>query len=1237
MKQKLLFSVVVTSAVLVGSSLSAFTKVNEVFGDESIETFDVSKTSNTSFMSGSEALERITGETLVSNVEKEFLDSHYQIKYDLNSNAKYNLSYLGGYYWLEAFPNEIYSPKYVSTKSGNVEFVKYNNQLIARLDSLEEVKIVYEYTFDLDVASANKLLTSARSLAQEEISIRDYNKALLEARAAREQYEKDLASYNTYMKLAPAYNLAKARYSKYVSDLNKYTNVDVPMRAQYEEEMEAYYEQAELYAKYLELAGTIKQNSDVYDQKIEEYNEKMKVINMQLAILDVIYEDFGDIQFSIDYFINTGAVDTVISRRSEIVLAGVDGAAVDSSKRATESLRGYINEYKKIDKDDKKARYNWYQLNFNGLKNAVCDLTSYLEYFYTMSIVRSAIENNERTDKYLLLVAELIYLSELLSTKPVKSYNRAYYLDSNRLIGGVAKTYHDYIGNPVLSIDIDPTPLYSSYPVVPEGAIIIEQEEVERPVEPKFVPVPIKPEEVPEPGENPADKYLSVEPTFVAKPTGELKESLGIPEPLVEHVDELIEREPVSEPVKFTITNKVSVDESKLSNLAVIFDTSRGSAAGLARLREFAFFGENAEGHVKTKPSPTLGVIANGTVSEVLPTSEYGEVQSLDEGSLIGLIGAQYEALSQFNVVWKHVLLNETTNKFEPLDSNKQPTIGYDFSLPYYNADGSDPIQRDYFVKGVRKYTYKFIGFDYKGIDGVISGLDNTDEIAAYQGSTDSVTISAVFKAVECFNVTFGDKTVSFEKGSSVSPFVADPVKLPTSVKRFEFVGWKLNGSNQLATFPVTVNSELVFNAVFDEINLFTATFMNEGKVINTQKLDQGSTPVSIETGDISKSPSGNSFYEFKGWDKPITALNENVTYNAVFEEKHIFENAIFSENITTIILDINEGVKSIDLSNYLALISKGNLNAKSVDFNFENETISLTAEEVLYLSTTNAKTLSLERVNGDNKDISVKVSLLDKEGHPIDVLGLAVSVTFKALSELNHIKLFNGENQIPFTTNKNNLVAMLKVNTSYTISYFYTVSFDKYMSFGSFYVNGKEIRSGESIELKSGSSLDVDIVLDEGVDLINLYSYDENGNKSVISNKKVVVGEKDLTIYANVEKVIYTINYYVEGVLYQTIKAGRGTLISAPTKISKPSDGIYNYIFVGWDTDVLVADGNYEVNAIFEKVEINPAKEEEETDSNGLSLAQKVGISALALVVGAIGGAIAIVVAKTRKKSLKK
>lgn len=1248
MKQKILLSFTAFPSILFGSSLSMFKKSIEASAENDKTTFDYSITDAKLELKASDILGKILEKqgdfSSISEAEITYLDSNFAFAIDDNSNKNYNVSYLDNCYWIEAFEDKNFTPKYVSVMEGDEEkhfdFVRLNKQLISRAPTLDNARIHYERKFEIKPEDANKILVSAYNTGKKEaenialnekynLDLNTYN-AYLEDLAKYKQYLKEKATYDALKESRDNYLALKKQYDSDYAKYLQYKDVDYPN----------YVAALQNYNAYLEELDAYNKNKNIYDELVETYNNKMAIVDRQLKILDILTTNYGDLHLSIYYFINSSSVDVVIKRRSEIVTAcgSALGPAIDEAKESTEIAKQIINDYYKIKDSTKEVKYKWYQSFYTPLLRQIVKLTRCLEHFYSIKLIRDVIAEKGKTEKYELFVAELIYFCNAISDSNIVSYNNSNVLDSTRKIGGVASTYTSLLKDELIDVSLISEPFKGAYPTVPVEFDTAEPEEVLEPEEPKYVSKPIEPTLV----EEPTPVELVEKPAEVKEPTNP---NVTIHSELKYLADAynsslLFDRQKLNSKISINITQTVDIDSQEAKDMLIVFDTRDFENSGFAKFREIVYFDDPSNIVFATKLTSMVGVFSTNEEAIDVALDGKGVVKSnVSNNDPISFIENQMSGFKQYNVIWNHVENNDEKINFVDLDYSISNT-SYELLYPTYGFDGQSPSHPDLYLGSKRTYAYIFEGYDYTDTkdetDLGISGLSTADDISEVQGNPSSIVINVVFNKVECFDVTFeGQGSVSYLKGSSVNAPEVIPTKEPTASVRYEFVGYTKTGSSELVTFPVTVEEDVEFKPVFKEIPIYKITFEADGKVISSQNVEKNKTPELPL--NVTKERTENSYFTFKSWDSEVISASEDKKYTAVFEEHTIISNASISEDVLSLNVTVNESDNTVSFANVFSLMDKEEIELKAINVKFASADIELNKTLVNYLKSVDGVTLSLEKTTLENEKFEFVLKVKDSQGSELSNSSLSIPVLLKNIPDVSHSRMFVNNNEIASEVINSNVKVGMKLGSKVVVSHFYKVYFDKYLSAATFKLNNQDVEAGSIYEFKKGDVITLNATENDGYRLNSLLVTNSTGGKLTLNNDSITINNSDIYVSADIERIMCTINLYVDNIIFQSITTTYGSLLNLPTNITKPSTDDCYYVFTGWDQDVTIADKNYNLNAKFDTINKLKAKGEEENNDGKMTFGQKLSIGVLAVFGAGFAAAIALVARKPRNSSLKK
>ncbi len=310
------------------------------------------------------------------------------------------------------------------------------------------------------------------------------------------EYTEKLAAYSEYLSQKRIYDEKFAEYSSYLEELDEYKTAKAGYDA-YLEAKEKYLSDYALYLKYLAYVSVNQSKVDAYEQ----YALKLKKAQAQLDIIKGTKRRATSLERSVYGAITGDTVTNVIANKDAIAnnITGADPKIVDLAGAATENLRKLYDGFFSI--TDENEQYNYYVTNYNAFKDNFANLFRALDKLYLNSKVRGILKAQEKQEKYLILLAELYYVTNALSDEPVKNYDGNAYYDSEYIIG---KGYIDE-STPIKIMEDeeyiadtdDATPISGGYPQsIPKPEFT---ENMKEPVMPTQPPLPIEPEAVEKP------------------------------------------------------------------------------------------------------------------------------------------------------------------------------------------------------------------------------------------------------------------------------------------------------------------------------------------------------------------------------------------------------------------------------------------------------------------------------------------------------------------------------------------------------------------------------------------------------------------------------------------------------------------------------------------------------------------------------------------------------------------
>ncbi len=401
------------------------------------------------------------------------------------------------------------------------------------VDVSEKVDVEFSTEFVIEEAKINELLSFAYTnapLHDAEINEKreEYERLNSEYILNKQKYENYLLmseAYSEYLSEKRIYDEKFAEYTEYQAELEKFKEQKEKFDA-YVIVRDEYYRDYALYLDYLAYVSV--NQSKIY--AYEKYTENIAKARAQLEIIKGIKLKATSLNRSVYSAIMGDTVTSVIANKDAIAneVTGADSAIVDLAGAATQNLRALFNGFFSI--TDENEMYNYYVVNYEGFRDNFANLFKALDKLYMYPKVRSMMiyndknNNDNKQEKYLILLAELFYVTNALSDTAVMNYDGTAAFDSNYIIG---KGYNDaekpiaiMEGKEYMKDANSAAPLPEGYPQPVEKPEFTEEiteppmpTPVDEPKEPEYVEKPTEPTAVSEPEfvnhpGNPPEEYV---------------------------------------------------------------------------------------------------------------------------------------------------------------------------------------------------------------------------------------------------------------------------------------------------------------------------------------------------------------------------------------------------------------------------------------------------------------------------------------------------------------------------------------------------------------------------------------------------------------------------------------------------------------------------------------------------------------------------------------------------------
>lgn len=432
--------------------------------------------------------------------------------------------------------------------------------------------------------------------------------------------------------------------------------------------------------------------------------------------------------------------------------------------------------------------------------------------------------------------------------------------------------------------------------------------------------------------------------------------------------------------------------------------------------------------------------------------------------------------------------------------------------------------------------------------------------------------------------------TTYADKGTYAEYVGTLPEKEEDSAAVYEFIGW-MNEQGELCDIRAVESNLSLYPCFEKKRKSYTVTWNIDGAITNDTVL-HGEMPTPPQKPG--KNDEGSFEYIFKGWDKEITAVTENVTYTAVFEADYIYR----SENGTGIHITKDENGftvdatktydEAFDLEKLLTRVTKNDsitLLSKSCRINISSDAISkmkLIGASRISLKTTllqggGSYALRVSLYNSDGGELSDKTTRAAFDSNDIKI-NLSKSLYFEDSDNVILYYTENGERkQVRAVYEAGELSASLVAGRAYYATVEYTINL---LPAGSISIEAASVaKKGEFVTVKL-SGIPLGTVVD------SVYYIDSDGVRNEITEGGFYMCAGGATVGVDYHEKTYKITFIADGKTVATVTAKYGETVPPPPNPVKASDTKYSYTFVDWIPEIApaTADAVYEARYMQEE-----------------------------------------------------
>lgn len=512
--------------------------------------------------------------------------------------------------------------------------------------------------------------------------------------------------------------------------------------------------------------------------------------------------------------------------------------------------------------------------------------------------------------------------------------------------------------------------------------------------------------------------------------------------------------------------------------------------------------------------------------------------------------------------------LKETVTRLVAIDNRKTVT--------FLGVDGKTVLDRQVVEYGSKvyykgadtalesdaQYSYVFLGWIQA--DGSASDFIADEDLTLYANYNKllrhySVTWILDGKSVTTHNVAYG--TVP------KSPF--DVNKAPDEHYSYAFSGWYLKGETEPTEIP-PVTGDVTYTGSIKAIpKLFTVTWELGDRTV-TQQVAYGSYP-KFE-GEVTRAPDACS-YTFVGWDRPLEAVAGDVTYTARYSETKLATNidgtvaeVIHTDGRVTVLctqarVDIREAAHFAQEA------------GKALTLQWERFSVTLEEDGLNAFLASHCRQIKIVEEREEAYGTVYTFGYCNNLG---TVQAVEIPATLSAVADES------GNARAFFLANGNEWIApegnAVKISCGATLR----VSDVYAIQVGA--VTGCNLSTLPS-KVAAGSTVDLRLGCVFGYEISAARVTLADGSEVAVSDDLTfVMPLGDVSITLTVSRIVYHVTFVSDGVAVSEADYFLGDPIVIPPDPTKASDGVYDYVFMGWSQDATLAMGD-ERNPIYEAV----------------------------------------------------
>ncbi len=534
----------------------------------------------------------------------------------------------------------------------------------------------------------------------------------------------------------------------------------------------------------------------------------------------------------------------------------------------------------------------------------------------------------------------------------------------------------------------------------------------------------------------------------------------------------------------------------------------------------------------------------------------------------------------------------------------------------YYHADvqRGDMIQlpQELPVRSEKGYACTFDGWVFK--DGSYVdwyNLPDGEELFVYPKFTKTPNLYEVVWEIDGVqyrqNASFGE----IPQYDGVPQKADDP-----DGRAYRFVGWDK---------PLVEMTEepARYTALFEAS--FLITWITDGEKTVTACW-KGDTPA-YPYGTPEKEPSGFYAYVFDEWDKPLVPAVSDEVYEARFGAKTVLAvdggraYVRYEDKICTAIFN-TANQRDVDIGLLLEIADEKGY-AISLNVNNGATTIYFSAADVYEMARAGARYYTFDREQTGFREYRYFLELCDNDLRQTDIAVQARVTVSDAMNAVNTRLHRETDPETPLRIQLSDGKATFAMETN--TRYFTVTRYNVYLSSS----NEISLTVSATSDLKHNDTVTITYGEVPAGKRLVLKATDDAGKEVEIVGDRFTIGSGDVTLFAILTDVYYTVTFKSEGKVISTRTYKYGEVPELPVNPFKAPDGEFSYEFDGWDKQVTAVTADEVYNAVFIATPLEEIRSEMSAKVKlAISLAAIGGAALIALAI-----ALPVAIVKKRKK----